>query len=129
MGKLTLKHGPAQPVEVRSPSPVVQEKIVYVDREVVREVEKLVHVPVEKIIHAEPKIVERVVEVPVDRIVDRVVERIVEVPYETVRIVEKPIIVRHNVEVPRITVQMKIPPYVWGIITVEALAILLLMLR
>ena len=51
-----------------------EEKIVYVEKEVIKEVE----VPVEKI-------VEKIVEIPVDReiIVEKIVEKIVEVPVET----------------------------------------------
>lgn len=40
------------------------------------------------------------------------------------RIIEKPIIVRHNVEIPRIVIKYRIPFYVWGIIAVEAIALI-----
>lgn len=52
--------------------------------EVIKEVEKIVEVPVEKIVE---RIVEKIVEVPVEKIVER--EVIKEVPVEVIREVEK----------------------------------------
>ena len=60
--------------------PVEVEKII----EVPVEVEKIVEVPVEV-----EKIVDRIVEVPVDRVVE--IERRVEIPFEVEKIVEVPV--------------------------------------
>ncbi|KAJ7064963.1 hypothetical protein C8F01DRAFT_1128938 [Mycena amicta] len=81
--------------------PVVVERIVEIPVEKIVEVEKIVQVPVEKI-------VEKIVQVPVDRIVEKrvevpvekIVEKIIEVPVEKIveRIVE--VLVEKRVEVP-----------------------------
>ena len=107
----------------QDPPPVVEEKVVEVEKVVVKEVpvervvekvvEKIVEVPVEKVVVKEvpvekivEKVVERRVEVPVEKVVDREVpvERRVEVPVEKVveKIVEVPVerIVEKVVEVP-----------------------------
>lgn len=61
---------------VDRPYPVVQEKIVHVDRPV----EKIVHVdrPVEKIVHVDrPVPVEKIVHVPVEKIVEKEVSFVI----------------------------------------------------
>jgi hypothetical protein len=115
----------ARPAAPLPPPP--QEKIVYVDR--------IVEVPVEKIVE---KIVEKTVEVPVERI-KRVVETVkVEVPVEKIVevikevVLEKPVTVevikQVVVEKPVEVIKTKIPVLMWAVIVAEAVALLIVSL-
>jgi hypothetical protein len=100
--------------------PKVQEKIV----EVI--VEKIVYVDKPTTVY-ETKEIEVIKEVPIYK--DRIVEK------EVIKEIEKPIITMRDVfhekivEVPKIILQKKIPNWVWSVMGIQALGIIILLIK
>jgi hypothetical protein len=101
-GWAAAQHARASRESLRTIEKIVEvpvDRIVEVEKIVEVPVDRIVEVPVDRIVEVE-KIVEKIVEVPVDRIVEveKLVDRVVEVPVD--RIVEVEKIVDRIVEVP-----------------------------